>query len=41
MAFGDYDILKKMEEMMARMTAPIIKRFHYLEGAQGKKKKVV
>ena len=41
MASSDQDILKKMEEMMTRMTAPIIKRFHYLEGAQGKKKKVV
>ena len=41
MAFGDYDILKKMEEMMARMTAPIIKRLHHLEHAKGKKKKVV
>ena len=41
MTSSDQDILKKMEEMMARMTAPIIERLHHLEGAQGKKKKVV
>nr|POE68338.1 hypothetical protein CFP56_12511 [Quercus suber] len=38
MASSDQDILKKMEEMKARMTAPIIERLHHLEGAQGKKK---
>ena len=41
MTSSDQDILNKMEEMMARMTAPIIERLHHLEGAQGKKKKVV
>ena len=41
MASSDQDILKKMEEMMTRMTATIVERFHYLKGAQGKKKKVV
>ena len=41
MALSDQDILKKMEEMMAKMTAPFIERLHNLEGAQGKKKKVV
>ena len=37
----DQDILNKMEEMMTRMTAPIIERLHHLEKAQGKKKKAI
>ena len=41
MPSSDQNILKKMEEMIRRMTAPIIVRLHLLEGAQGKKKKVV
>nr|XP_023872939.1 uncharacterized protein LOC111985517 [Quercus suber] len=39
MASSDQDTLKKIEEMMTRMTANIIGRFHYLKGAQEKKKK--
>ena len=41
MPLSDQDILKKMEEMMTRIIAPIIERLHLLEGAQWKKKKVV
>nr|POE67771.1 hypothetical protein CFP56_31446 [Quercus suber] len=41
MSSSDQDILKKMEEMMARMTASIIERLHHLKSDQGKKKKVV
>ena len=41
MALGYEDNLKKMEEMMTTMTAPIIERLHHLKGAWGKKKKVV
>ena len=41
MASSDQDILKKMEEMMARMTAPVIEWLYHLKDAQGKKKKVV
>nr|POE51292.1 hypothetical protein CFP56_66326 [Quercus suber] len=41
MASSYQDILKKMEEMMTRMTAPIIERLHHLKGTRGKKKKVV
>ncbi|KAF3947060.1 hypothetical protein CMV_026753 [Castanea mollissima] len=41
MASSDQDILRKMEEMMARMTTPIIERLHHLKDGQGKKKKVV
>ena len=41
MTSNDRDILKKMEEMMARMAAPIIERLYHLESSQGKKKKIV
>ena len=41
MPLSDQDILKKMEEMMTRIIAPIIERLHLLKGAQWKKKKVV
>jgi len=40
MASSDQDILKKMEEMMAVMTALIIERLYHLKGAHGKKKVV-
>ena len=41
MASSDQYILKKMEEMMRMMTSLLIERFHYLESAKGKKKKIV
>ena len=38
MALSDQDMLKKMEEMMTKMTAPIIETLHHLKKAQEKKK---
>ena len=41
MVSSDQDTLKKMEEMMTRVTASIIERLHHLEKAQGNKKKAI
>ena len=38
MALSNQDMLKKMEEMMTKMTAPIIETLHHLKKAQEKKK---
>ena len=38
MALSNQDMLKKMEEMTTKMTAPIIDTLHHLKKAQEKKK---